>query len=219
MNEKNPLIGSAEESLSSLETQQPTAKSTPTIDLPNDYGSNKLVLLPVNAHAQHFYWEIACRDLQAKMINRFAKFEVRLYILDGNKRALEDTIEILNARGNHYTYSTPNLKKVQAVLVMIDKKGEKEILFSNVITAPSSGFHASPWEIWMTKNGEQQTYESKQSIDQPSGELVTSPSSLDLVIKDENIRARMGDFALGAPSSDFASNQLFGSFDSHKGKK
>lgn len=215
MSEKNPLISGIEQTSSSLSSDLITEKTT--AHLPEEYSDDKLVLLPVNAHTQHFYWSVIDRELQIKLINRFAKFEVRLYLIDGAKRVFLESVEIQNAKGNQYTYATPNLKKMQAVLVMIENGVEKEILFSNIITAPSSGFHASPWEIWMNKSGHQSSLSSRASIDLPSEELLTTNSSLEMAIRKENLKARMGNFDLNAPSSDFASNHLFGSFDKAKG--
>lgn len=217
MSEKNPLIKGVEESVSSSLQSEPIIEQK-EVELPDDYECDKLVLLPVNAHTQHFYWSINQRDLQIKLINRFAKFEVRVYVFNGERRDLIDTVEIQPSKGSYYIYSTPNLRKMQVVMVMIENDTEKEILQSNIITAPSAGFHATPWEIWMNKHGDQSSLSSRPSIDTGNEELLTAPSSLEMAIREENLRAKMGGFDLSNPSSDFASNHLFGSFDKSKGK-
>lgn len=173
--------------------------------------------MPVNAHTQHFYWEIADEGLRESLANRALKLEVRLFYVDQDRRREIETVSVGASKGNYYAYHTPNLQQMEAALYAIDENGAREILVSNRITGPSSGMHGSPWEIWMTKNGKEQKLESRPSDTMPTPEALTNPSSLDLVLRAEQLRGRVGDMGLNNPSSDFASRHLFSSDETAKG--
>lgn len=226
MNEKNnPLIQGAGPSPSSdtvAATQTLGAESAPLnaeAQIPENYPQNRLVLLPVNAHTQHFYWELSDEALLIRLSNREAALEVKLYYIDPDRRREIERISLNAPRGNYYTYHTPNLQQMEAALYVVDETGAQELLVSNRITGPSSGMHASPWEIWMTKKGSAQKLESRPSDLVPTPDALVNPSSLDLVLRAEELRARMGDMGLTNPSSDFASRHLFSSDETAKGSR
>lgn len=212
MTEINPLIKDASpDNPSSGDQATDQAKAAPqsNIAIPDKYADNKLVLLPINAHTQHFYWDIGDEPLERQITNREVRLIVRLYYVNGGRRQEVESVHSTAARGNYYAYHTPNMQEMEAALFIQDGKGEREFLVSNRITTPSSGMHASPWEIWMTKNGKTHRLESRPSDLESAPEALTNPSSLDLIIRAESLRARLGDMAQNPSSSD-----SFGS-DSH----
>lgn len=225
--EKNPLTqgagpGPSSDSASAAASLANEAElsAQSSVPIPEGYSQNRLVLLPVNAHTQHFYWEIADDAIAQRLLRQEIRLEVQLYIFSQENRRLVESIAVYGARGNYYAYHTPNLQQMEAELYLLDAEGKREpLLTSNRITGPSSGMHASPWEIWMTKKGKEQKLESRPSDTTPAPEALVNPSSLDLVLRAEQIRARMGDMALGNPSSDFASGHLFSSDEMTKGHK
>ncbi|MGE4296072.1 MAG: DUF4912 domain-containing protein [Campylobacterales bacterium] len=224
--ENNPLLQGAGPTPSSdmradatLATEA-AAPRTGNDQIPETYGQNRLVLLPVNAHTQHFYWEIGDEALLDALSRSRLKLEIRLYYVTQDQRREIETVGVGSARGNYYTYHTPNLQQMEAVLYGTDETGATQVLLtSNRITGPSSGMHSSPWEIWMTKKGKEHKLESKPAGDMPAPEALTSPSSLDLVLRAEQLRARLGDMGAGNPSSDFASRHLFSSDETAKGSQ
>ncbi|MDR2905941.1 MAG: DUF4912 domain-containing protein [Helicobacteraceae bacterium] len=216
----SPSVGSSDLSSTALATDIMEAMSRPdhsgaNISLPDEYDDNKLVLLPVNAHTQHFYWEISNDEIERRIAHRECTVIIRLYYIVQGKRQEVESIYSTVAKGNYYSYHTPNTQEMEAALFVTDKDGERLILTSNRISTPSSGMHSSAWEIWMTKNGKQQKLESRQAEMTP--QELTSPSSLDLVLQAERLKARVGDMFGSNLSSDSLSSWSLGGSDLSSG--
>ncbi|MDR2152398.1 MAG: DUF4912 domain-containing protein [Helicobacteraceae bacterium] len=175
------------------------------IALSDRYYENRLVLLPVNAGTQHFYWEIGDETLERKIATREkdARLVIRLYYLTGDRAQEVESVYSHAPTGNYYAYHTPNATPMEARMFVSDESGEREIAISNRISTPSSGMHSSPWEIWMTKNGERQKLESRPSELESQG-AIANLSSLDIVVREERLKARIGDMA-NMPSSNLSS--------------
>ncbi|MDR3163354.1 MAG: DUF4912 domain-containing protein [Helicobacteraceae bacterium] len=202
MGEKKPLINIEVPPASSSDRVEHKSVSTENMpEVPERYYENKLVLLPVNAHTQHFYWDIGDEQLEGEVRNHVTQLVVRLYYVSQGRRFEVESVYSSSAHGNYYAYHTPDTKEMEAVLFAQSKAGEKEVAVSNRISTPSSGMHSSPWEIWMTKNGKTQKLESRPS-DLETPDALTNPSSLDLVLRAEKLRARLGDMN----PSDFLSS-------------
>ena len=184
--------------------------------LPEGYDQSRLVLLPVNAQTQHLYWEISRDFLIEKAHNSDVELLIKIYLLEPSRRELE-TIPVQHLRGSTYTYHKLNLQKIEAVLIARCGEVEIELLASKTITTPSSSVHPSPWEIWITKGQEGSTTHSKKSVDAPTPEALTSPSSLDQVLTHEQLQMRLGKLGLNNPSSDHGSLDHFSS-DTHPKK-
>ncbi|MDR0664971.1 MAG: DUF4912 domain-containing protein [Helicobacteraceae bacterium] len=201
---ENPLTRLDQSPVSSGEgitVVAPEAKSGDIV-IADRYYENKLVLLPVNAGTQHFYWEIGDELLERKIVNREdgAQLIIRLYYIVGDRKQEVESVYSHSPSGNYYAYHTPNTLEMEAQMFVSDKNGERELMISNRISTPSSGMHSSPWEIWMTKNGAKQKLESRPSELEAQGALANL-SSLDIVVKEEKLKARIGDMSLNLPSS------------------
>ncbi|MDR3347526.1 MAG: DUF4912 domain-containing protein [Helicobacteraceae bacterium] len=222
MTEDSPLIKTDVQTASSGQsiTENPNAPSVVSgvAEIPDSYGENKLILLPVNAHTQHFYWEIGDETLERLIANHEAKLIVRLYIITGGKRMEVESVYSGAPKGNYYAYHTLDMQEMEAVMFVQNDSGETQLLISNRITTPSSSLHTSPWEIWMTKNGKSQKLESRPSDLESANDALTNPSSLDLVVRAEKLRARMGDMALDNPSSSAPSSAQFSSDSAGRSK-
>ncbi|MDR0746662.1 MAG: DUF4912 domain-containing protein [Helicobacteraceae bacterium] len=193
MGEKKPLIDIETPPASSSDRFEQKSVSTENMpEVPECYHEDKLVLLPVNAHTQHFYWDIGDERLESEVRNHVTQLVVRLYYISQGKRFEVESVYSSSAHGNYYAYHTLDTKEMEAVLFAQNKAGEREIAVSNRISTPSSGMHSSPWEIWMTKDGKTQKLESRPS-DIETPDALTNPSSLDLVLRAQKLRARLGD--------------------------
>ncbi|MDR2638952.1 MAG: DUF4912 domain-containing protein [Helicobacteraceae bacterium] len=172
------------------------------ITIADRYYENKLVLLPVNAKTQHFYWEIGDEPLERRIVTREnnARLIIRLYYIVGDRKQEVESVYSNAPKGNYYAYHSPDTLDMEAELFVSDDGGERKILTSNRISTPSSGMHSSPWEIWMTKNGKSQKLESRPSEFDAQGTLANL-SSLDIVVREEKLKARVGDMAFNLPSS------------------
>ncbi|MDR1451854.1 MAG: DUF4912 domain-containing protein [Helicobacteraceae bacterium] len=206
----NPLIKFDRLSVSSGGDAAVTAaQSADSNDAPiaDRYYENRLVLLPVNSETQHFYWEIADEVLERKIATREnnANLIIRLYYIVNDRRQEVESVYVRVPKGNYYAYHAPNTLEMEAEMYVSDENGERKILTSNRISTPSSGMHSSPWEIWMTKNGDRQKLESRASEFEAPDALV-NPSSLDIVVREERLKARIGDMSLN-PFSSFSSGE------------
>ncbi|MDR1912125.1 MAG: DUF4912 domain-containing protein [Helicobacteraceae bacterium] len=204
----NPLIRVDKDAVSSGGDQSVAPKKSDIIDIAERYDENKFVLLPVNNATQHFYWEIADETLERKIVNREKDICLifRLYYIVNGRRQEVESVYSHSPKGNYYAYHTPNMLEMEAEMFVADADGEYKLLTSNRITTPSNGTHSSPWEIWMTKDGTRQKLESRESDTAP--DALTNPSSLDIVVREERLKARIGDMAMNLPSSLNSSETL-----------
>lgn len=190
--------------------QETTDSNQPQSPLPESYEENRLVLLPVNTQTQHLYWELTHDYLKTKTGHRHSNFSLRLYLLEPVKKEIE-SLDLIQMRGSTYTYHKLNFQKLQATLVAHVNDQEVVLLESTIVTTPSGTIHTSPWEIWITKGQEGITTHPKKSVDAPTPEALTSPSSLDHVLNEEQLQMRLSKLGLDNPSSDHGSLDHFSS--------
>lgn len=168
--------------------------------VPEKYGRDTLVLLPVNVQTQFVYWEITDNLLKKAPVND-PVLMVRLLEVDQKPQNECARFYVPGALGSHYVNGSLANKKLSAVLGCFDHTGSFfELLHSNTIVTPNDTIMASD-EVWMQKS------EGWEKIMRASHPDISLPLSSAALLREEELLFRLEKELINFSSNTLASKK------------
>ncbi|MEF3192139.1 MAG: DUF4912 domain-containing protein [Campylobacterales bacterium] len=150
------IAPSAYDNLHALDTMSQEGVATPKeeVVLPESYGDDRLVLMPVNANWSYLYWDLSKRRLKEAGLQPDQGFTGIIHIVDADKLRIETSIAFSYWSGWHYVNIHAPWERVYAVLGFVDGDGHfVELLRSRTTTLPSDELaQESGEELWVGKH-------------------------------------------------------------------
>jgi hypothetical protein len=134
---------------------QKLPKSNESKELPQNYESEKLKIMPVNPNWVYVYWNISEKSRKKlKKLSKNSNITIRVIKKSAEKEEKEkkviETDLKLDQNGNTYFHLPQDNSAYVAFLGVKDKKGEfTPLIESNEITTPSSSIKSSDKEEWI----------------------------------------------------------------------
>ncbi len=149
---KEDSFSSHEHAIDSFASEVSEYAKATDFDIPEKYGDNRVVILPVNVRTEFIYWELSDEYVRSIYDGEIQNYTIRVYEA-GSETSKELTrFSVRGNLGRYYlSYYAPN-RSIFGVLGVIDKNGNFiEILKSNRVTTPGDTISSEQDEVWMSK--------------------------------------------------------------------
>lgn len=115
--------------------------------IPNSYGENKLVLLPVNKNNFYIYWELTNELLKSNMADLK---DLVFHIIDQDHNLLL-SIDCNNKLGQYFFTTQQNHQTLQVVLRYKHEIQLRHLLDSNIIKTFNTKIKVNSKDVWISK--------------------------------------------------------------------